>query len=649
MTSSFRAIARAALAIAAGALAGAIALPLAARVRGPVAVDMTAELPRRVMSGFYPPERAGDLTFAWTSGRADLVLAGLPRDRAWSCVARLRSARSAPPIPHLDVFVDGLTEVSREAPNDFDDVRFELAARASRADTRIGFAVTPTLVPGPQDRRPLGVQVDRIACVPSDGGAVPSTRGARIAAMSAPAAFGGAAALSGATGGAASLVAIAVAIAQTVPLDSGIAAFTPFVWTMTRLGIWISFVVLLLVRTVEVARRRSFPPFTAAFCSTAAAALYVMLLGLLHPSKPPIDLVFQTHRFDAVLAGNYFFTQPMPGGVSFPYAIGLYLFAAPWARLTADHGALLRIVVCASDAASYVLLFWLVMRAWRDRAAAAAALMLAFTLPTAFEVIGNANLTNEFGHAASTAALAIAAALPSSRRAMTHALLLTAIATLALISHVSTFALLASTLLALAVLFRLAGGIECRRAAGTLVVVTIVSSTIAFAGYYGRFMDVYKDALRVRTGAASVSAGSAPPQDTVRGQTAASFPMRIADSLRRTATWVGWPLLLLGAIGAWRLAVERRRDPAALAVGACAAAYVVFVGVAVMRVQPAYQRYTVEFVSRVVLATSPGVLLLAGAGASWGMRGSLATKTLTAVLIGAAFMIAGHEWILWFT
>jgi hypothetical protein len=360
-------------------------------------------------------------------------------------------------------------------------------------------------------------------------------------------------ALSGAAAAAALVLGIAVAIAQSVPLNTGVAAFTPFVETMTRLGIWIPLLTLLGMQFTGAVRRRGLTPFAAFFACAASAALYVQLLGLLHPSKPPIDVVFQAHRFGTVLAGHYFFTQPMPGGVSFPYAIGLYLFAAPWARLTSDHALLLRIVVCASDAVSYLLLFWLVIRAWRDRVAAAATLMLAFTVPITFEVIGNANLTNEFGHAASTAALVIAAALPGSRRPRLHALVLTVVCTLALVSHVSTFALLAATLLALAVVEWLAGGEEMRRAARTLLIATLASSAIAVAGYYGHFMDVYKDALRVRTGAAAAAAPVPAPSE-IRGQTAASLPMRVADAVQRSGTWVGWPLLILGSVGGWRIA-----------------------------------------------------------------------------------------------
>jgi len=650
MPTSFRAVARVVIAIAAGALAGTLVLAAAGHLRGPILLDMTAELPQRVASGFYPPERVGDLTFAWTSGRAELVLADLGRDRSWTCTARLRSARKVPPIPHLDVLVDGLPVISRDAPNNFEDLQFDLTRRSSRADTVITFAVAPTLVPGPQDPRPLGVQVDRIFCAPSDGGAVPSPCTARLSSAIVPAVFAGTAVLAGVPLGGALTIAIAAAAGQTVPLDSGIAAFTPFVGTMTTAGAVIAVATLLLLLAAGAMRRRRISPFAAAFTCAAGVILYLQLLGLLHPAKTPIDVFFQAHRFEAVLGGHYFFTQPMPGGVSFPYAIGLYLFAAPWARLTADHESLLRVVVCATDAVSYVLLFWIVLQSWRDRAAAAATLMLAFTLPIAFEVIGNANLTNEFGHAASNATLALAAALPVSRRLAPHAAGLTALCTLAFLAHVSTFALLAVMLLALAALQWVSGTPEARRAARLVVVVTIASAVLASVLYYGHFLDVYRDALRVRTGSAAAAAVQpAMPSVEVRGQTAASMPRRIVDALRSSATWFGWPLLVLAAAGAWRIVQERRRDSVTCVAGACAVAYLIFVGVAVMRVQPAYQRYTVEFVSRVVLTTSPGVLLLAGAGVSWGLSRGMLARAATAALIASAFIVADVAWVTWFT
>ena len=46
----------------------------------------------------------------------------------------------------------------------------------------------------------------------------------------------------------------------------------------------------------------------------------------------------------------------MPGGVQFPYAIGLYSVRRAMVVFARDHVALLRIVVCATDAVAGALL-----------------------------------------------------------------------------------------------------------------------------------------------------------------------------------------------------------------------------------------------------------------------------------------------------
>ena len=139
----------------------------------------------------------------------------------------------------------------------------------------------------------------------------------------------------------------------------------------------------------------------------SAGALYLKLLGQLHPSKPLVDALFQAHRLEWVMAGRYFFTQPMPGGVQFPYAIGLYVVAAPWTVLAHDHVALLRIVVCTAEAIAGALLYPMIVRTWGDRLAGAAATVLFSVVPISAVVIGNANLTNAFGESIALATMAV--------------------------------------------------------------------------------------------------------------------------------------------------------------------------------------------------------------------------------------------------
>jgi hypothetical protein len=474
--------------------------------------------------------------------------------------------------------------------------------------------------------------------------------GVRLRATAAPAILGAAAGLAGATLPATAALAALAALAQMMPLVAGPASYTGFAGTMLHLAVWIALVVVAAARAPALIRRRSLSTVSVAVLGLAGVLLYGQLLGLLHPSKAPIDAIFHAHRFQAVLGGNYFFTQPMPGGVSFPYAIALYVFAAPWARFTADHVSLLRIVVCACDMAAYLALYWLATRAWRDRLAGAIALVLAVGLPASHDVLGNANLTNEFGHAMSILALAAACArLAGWRRAVQWAAV-TALSATAFLSHVSTIALLAFTLLALAVLWRVRGDEAAKRDAPLLLVATVIAGVLAVVLYYGHFTDVYVNALKVRTGAAAAApalpgaAGAPQPKGTLPD----SLPSRVVNAARFSVTQFGWPVVVLAAVGLWRIIHERRRDPAALLAWACIAAYVVFVAVGVMRVQAAYQRYTVEFIARVVLATSPAALLLAGAGASWGFRGGLARRAAAGVIVAAGIAIAVRQWLAWY-
>ena len=121
---------------------------------------------------------------------------------------------------------------------------------------------------------------------------------------------------------------------------------------------------------------------TARFAVTfSAGALFLQLLALLHPAKPIVDALFHAHRFEDVLAGRLYFTQLSTSATPFPYAIGLYLFAAPWAFLTANHVALLRVVVSTFEVLAGGLLYTVVVKTWGNRLAAAIAVALFILVP----------------------------------------------------------------------------------------------------------------------------------------------------------------------------------------------------------------------------------------------------------------------------
>ena len=627
-----------------GAFLGAACLVAGFAWRPTLVVEMDKALPRKFASGFYDAERSGDTTFVWTSQRADVKLAGLSRRSPWTCSIRLRGGRSDPATqPAVDLAVDGLTTTTVKATNVFQDATIALAPRPSTGAV-ITITSSSTLVPGPADPRQLGVQIDRIACAPdAQGFAMPPFATVRDAALAAGI-FGAAFALAGATLTSALAGVLLLGVLQAVPLSAGPAPYTGFSESMLWFAVWIAALTAAFVIVVERWRNGGIQGSAKFVVLFSGAALYLKLLGLLHPSKLLVDAAFHAHRFEWVLAGRYYFTQGMPGGVSFPYAIGLYVFAAPWSFIFHDHVSLLRVVVCAAEVVAGALLYPLLMRTWNDRVAASLAVVLVNVVPLSYGLLGNANLTNTFGEAVALATVASASLLPATGGVLPVAgvFLLSA---LAFLSHVSTFALLVTTLTVLAVLYRWRGERALHRTAWWIFIVTVTAAIFAVVVYYGHFGDVYRNALRVRANSAA-TVETPPP-----GVTAAHAPSlgsRVAHALIFAAGTIGWPVLVLAAVGVWRLWTDRARDRATLAVGAWAAASVAFLGIAVMRVDAPFQRYAAEFFGRVLLATYPAAVLLAARGAGWGWHSGGLTQVASLVLICFAVGLGVQAWLGWF-
>jgi hypothetical protein len=632
----------------AGALLGAACVVVAYAWRPTLTVEMDRALPRKISSGFYDGERSGDTTFAWTSQRADVKLPGLSRRTAWTCTVRLRAGRSDPAtFPSVDLAADGVTTTTVKATNEFQEASIVLPPRAASGGI-VSITSSSTLVPGPSDPRQLGVQIDRIVCAPSGGYFhVPPPATIRDAALTAGI-FGAAFALSSVTLATAIVGVLVLAIAQALPLSAGPAPYTGFSDTMVWFGFWIASLSVVLLTVMARWRGMAFHNSARLVILLSGAILYLKLLGLLHPSKLLVDAVFHAHRFEWVLAGRYFFTQGMPGGVSFPYAIGLYVFAAPWSFFFHDHVSLLRVVVCAAQVIAGALLYPLVVRAWNDRVAGVLAVVLFSVVPLPYGLVGNANLTNTFGEAVALAAVLSASLLPVTVPLVPAACVFLLV-TLAFLSHVSTFALLVTTLTALVILYRWRGERELHRTAWLVFAITIAGALVAVVLYYGHFGDVYRTALRVRANNAVTQAQPETPDVPVAAPTQPrSLGSRIADALTFAAGTIGWPVLILALAGVIQLSIDRARDRATLAIGAWTVAGAAFLGVAVMRVDAPFQRYAAEFFGRVLLATYPAAVLLAARGAAWGWRVGQPTRIGSFVLVCGAIALGVQAWLGWF-
>ena len=632
------------LAALAGACAAVAALAALTLHDPSIVIDMNVDLPRAVTSGFYPGERTSDETFVWTTPRATLTLRGIDRREEWVCTTRLRGARPAGVAPaQLAVGVDGVTTAMLEPGDDYQDVAVTLPPKPGGASVSLTFSTTPAYVPQ-GDPRELGVMIDWIRCNSASGWTRPSS-GALIATGSAGGLFGalvGLALPALVPAGAAILI---FGAGLGLLLTSGVAAYSrAYLDWILPIALW-SAGGAAAVGTL--AARRARPLHQAAWFVLAfsAGALCLKVLALLHPSKEIVDAIFQAHRLQAVLNGNYYFTQAMPGGVQFPYAIGLYVVAAPWATLIRDHVALLRIVVLVAEAIAAGMLYIAIVRGWGDRLAAAAAVVLYHAAPLSYVVIGNANLTFAFGQSIAVIAVAAASIWPFERRWLLPGLGLFLTASLAFLSHVGVFPLVGLTLVATGLLYAVLGGAELRASSRAILGASVLAALFAVGSYYAHFPEVYRTLDRV-------SAPSAQPQAAADDERPAAAPLpvgaRAFRAARIAADAYGAPLLVLALVGSvlvWR----KRPDRLTLALVGWGISLGVFLAFRVLApVDAAFQRYADEFIHRVYGMTLPAVVILGATAVAWAWRKNAVWRIAAGVVVLAAVAIGVTRWMAWF-
>jgi hypothetical protein len=366
----------------------------------------------------------------------------------------------------------------------------------------------------------------------------------------------------------------------------------------------------------------------------SAAVLYLKSAALLHPSKPLADAVFHAHRLTSVLNGGFFFTQPLASGLRFPYAIGLYVFAAPWTALVTNYVGLLWVLVAIVEVSAGALLYVVVSRAWQDASAAVLAVVLFHCVPLTYGLMADANLTNLFAQQVGLVTMAAVAVWHLDRRVTATTLGLTLLAAGAFLSHVSTFGLLAVTLLATAALLRIRGGPAQRVPARSRAIATVAAAVLAIGLYYIHFSEVYS---RLTTSEVADFRGQVP--GTVE---------RLRDALLLTMRVAGVPVLVLAVAGFLRLVGDRRQGRLVFVLGGWGVAFALFFLVGVLApVDPGNVRYAAEFVNRVVLATYPAAAILGGIALAAMWRGGLMARVAGLVLVFAAIADGARAWRGW--
>ncbi len=607
-------IRRAVLAAVVGGLAAALCVVAAYFLHPGLAFEMDRPLPGFI-TGMHGNERDPQGTFAWTSGQVTAAIAGLDRQVPWSCIIRFRGARAAGTRqPTLTVVVDGRPVAEVLATNDYQELPVVMPAAPGPGAVLV-MNVAPTFTPGGGDPRALGVQIDRFLCQPSSALVRPPSNTLSHASLAAGI-FAAGLALVGLSLSSAMFAAAAIGLGQAVMMAIASGMYGSYSGVFPPLALGIILPAFLLARAIELWRRQPLTSSARFVVAAAASVIFLEMAGLLHPAKALVDAMFHAHRLDAVLNGAYFFTQPMPDGVAFPYAIGLYVFAAPWAWVTTDHVALIRAATVGADVIAGALLYPVLVRAWGDRRAAAFAAVLFQLAPLPLATLDNANLTNLFGNAMALATVAAAATWRLDPKRYGSLLGLAAITAWALCSHVSTVTTLSATLGVLVVLYWWRGDEPRRRAALAIVIATAAALIFAWLVYYRHFMDVYRFAFSRMFAARS-------PEELAAAAVVVKGAMGTAGRLRELVSLFigsyGWPLWLLAALGVWSVARRRTRGRLESALLAWAIVWVGFSASTVFApVGDAFVRYSAEFLGRVNLATLPLVAILAGRGAACG-------------------------------
>jgi hypothetical protein len=442
------------------------------------------------------------------------------------------------------------------------------------------------------------------------------------------AALGAAVAGLGVTAGAAVGAAVLLTAAEASVVARGFGPYTGLPATAARLAIWFGVALTMLAAAVQYWRRQPLRNTARFAAAVSFGALYLKLLVLLHPDMPVGDALFHAHRFQDVLAGHLYFTSVAPGNYTFPYAPGLYVFAAPFAGLV-ERGladmALLRIVVCCVDTLAGLLLYSAIVRSRADRLAGAMAVALYQLIPLDFGIVTTGNLTNAFAQSLSVVALSALAARWFRWERPGAVIAVAALMAAAFMSHTSTFAILGVTGWLAAALFRWRGGPALRSPALAIVASLALAIIAAIGLYYGHFLDTYRTELArigTETAAAAPDAG---------GRSIADRALAVP---RYLGLYFGWGMLALASWGAWRLGRIGLADRLTLTLAAWTASCGVFLLIGILT--PVDMRY--------YLAAIPAVAITASLGASAGWAAGGAARIVAVGLLVWCVSMGIHNW-----
>jgi hypothetical protein len=609
----------------AGALAFTTALVPAYGRHGPTLL-LTERGMAAPTSGFYPIERADGVPFVWTAPHASITFPQIDRRFAWRLHTGVHGWRPDGITPTVRVAVDGVTVLTEDISERVDALDVRIPPHFNRSGATLTLDTDPPFVPGPGDPRSLGVALDATTLIPAQHPQPPQS--ALLWGAAALLVLGGGVALARLPGLVAAAMVAGAALATVGAFLYGFAAHNSFPFDAFRMAVAVSLGAFATGLAVSRGRPSTLSTPARTVIVLSALACYVKLLVVLHPAAPTGDGVFHAHRFESVLGGRFYFTSIAPGDYSFPYPVLLYIVSAPFSGLAHDtlqRADLLRIVVTVADSAAGGLLYVMVVRFTMNRAAGVMAVAWYHVIPMTAWIMTWGNLTNAFGQALFIATLAAAVVLPitSSRPSL---IAVSALAAGALLSHPSTCAILVAALAATAAVFWWRGG-ALRRSGIALATAGAAAALVAVAVYYAWFPAVYARELTRIAAASGTGIAAATPDLTIGTR------IRLAPQL--ALDYLGWPALIMAAVGIWRMAAERVDRTLRDLIAAWTASCIAFLLLGI--VTPVQMR--------AYFALFPAIAIAAAFGSAWAWRRS-ATARASVIAIGAfALWLGVSQWI----
>jgi hypothetical protein len=627
-----------ALAVLVSGLATVVFLSAAARrtpasgFAGPVADGSWTARARAwfTPSGFHQAEfdTANPRNFSWTTAHSEITVPAIDRSRAYRIRFRIAAGRGpgVTPPPDLVVSVDGIPRLQTATTNDTKDYTV-LAGSGPGHTLTVALDLSNTFVPGPNDRRALGVVVEGVAIEPVDGKFRPLAGILALAAL-ATMAYAAAAACCGFSAAWTLVIGLVVAAMHAWLLDLDGAFLGLYVQRLVAIGAGAGVLGLIVGglrwRWPASAMASEWP--LAAGLLIVAAAMKLAFFG--HAAATIGDAVFQVHRAMNVLGGHYFFTSITPRPFfEFPYAIALYVAAMPmWGWFSGEiaHVLLLRAWAIAADAAAGLAMYFALRRAWAD---ARPALLFAALWPFALgpeSVLCTANLTNLFGQGVFGVAMGVIGWMVAGGRASAAGWIgATVLVAIGFLSHFSTISVGVPLLGAVAMCLFALGKDSTRRLGVWILACTVVAGAVSYLLYYSHFHDVYAKTIErvaAREGEAATRSMVAP--------VSVKFGRWMAES----RAFFGAPVLLAAVVGAAWLALRRRREGFTLVLAGWALTWLVFSalgiftaiemrsGLATSPLMLALACYTLGSVSRLSRTAAIGALAVALAIAWIGVR-----------------------------